>query len=301
MRRRIWIGALALGIAAVSFAATLIRLADAPALVTAAFRLSLAALFIAPLGLARSGGELRQLRRRDALLAIGAGAFLALHFATWISSLQYTTVASSVALVTTAPVWVALVSRAIWREPLSRATGLGILVAVGGGMLIGGGDLAASPVALSGDALALVGAWGGAGYYLLGRALRRQLSLLAYVTLVYSVAALLLVGLAQAARQTFSGYAPVTYVLFLLLALGPQIVGHSSFNYALKFLSATFVTVVILAEPVGATALAFFILHETPALIVLAGGALILLGIALASVGERRSVSAPHDAKMTSI
>ena len=134
-----------------------------------------------------------------------------------------------------------------------------------------------------------MGAWGGAGYYLTGRALRVRLSLLTYVAVVYSVAAVLLTGLALLSQQELTGYSSATYGLFLALAIGPQLIGHSSFNYALNFLSASFVTVVILSEPVGSTALAYFVLRETPSLAVLVGGALILVGIAVASIGERRS------------
>lgn len=280
--------ALALAIIATALASIFIRLAVAPALVIAAYRLSLAALLLAPLASLKSRSEMRRLARRDWLLALGAGAFLALHFGAWITSLQLTTVAASVTIVTSAPIWVALISFALLPERVSRLMWLGVLVAVIGGIFISGGDVAVGANALTGDLLALLGAWGGAGYFLIGRRLRPHLSLLAYITLVYSVAAILLVAVALATGQPLVGYSAQTYALFVLLALIPQIVGHSSLNYALRYLSATFVSITTLGEPIGATLLAFLILGETPPPSVLFGGALVLIGIALAGRGESR-------------
>ncbi len=278
------------GVLAVAFAAIFIRLAGnggAPSLVIAAYRLGLASFILAPLAAWKSGAEIKQLTQRQWTLAIGAGAFLALHFATWITSLQYTTVASSVAIVASAPIWVALASFVFLRETISPLLVVGILLAVLGSALIGSGD-AASGTHVLGDGLALVGAWGGAGYYVIGGKLRARLSLLAYVSVVYSVAAALLVLLALITRQPLGGYSLQTYTLFVLLAIGPQIIGHSSFNYALRYFSATFVTVAILGEPIGSTILAMLILNEFPATIVVLGGTLILIGIVVASRGETR-------------
>ncbi|MBI1801331.1 MAG: DMT family transporter [Chloroflexi bacterium] len=278
--------ALGLGIGAVSFAAILIRKAEAPSLVIAAYRLTLASLVLAPFALVRARGEFSRFSRREWGFSAAAGAFLALHFATWVTSLQFTSVASSVALVTTAPMWVALASFALWGQRPRRVTTLGIALAVIGSALIGGGSFALGGDAWVGDALALAGAWAGAGYFMLGRSLRARASLLAYIAPVYTVAALLLIALALAARQPLGGYPPTTYLLFAALAFGPQLLGHSSFNYALKFLSATFVTVVILGEPVGSSLLAVFLLNEIPPPIVVAGGLLVLAGIALVARGE---------------
>ena len=278
---------LALGVVAVSFAAILIRWAEAPALVVGAYRLGIASAIVLPLAGMRSRAEWARLAAGTWLLLGASGVFLGLHFALWIASLSHTSVASSVIFVTTSPLFVAAVSHLLRIDRVSRRTAIGIAVAAAGGILIGSGDLSLSGGALWGDLLALGGAAMAAGYLLIGRRLRRGLSNLAYVAPVYAVAALLNLGLAALAGLSFGGYAGVAYLIFLLLALGPQLVGHSSINWALGHLSAPFVSVAILGEPVGATLLAYLLLGETPAPGTLAGGALILAGVYLASRGER--------------
>jgi drug/metabolite transporter (DMT)-like permease len=280
-----------LGIVAVSFGSILVRLADAPALVISAYRLTLASLILAPFAWWQVRDELRQLGRRDFQLAVLSGVFLAAHFATWISSLSYTSVASSVALVDTHPLFVAIFSYLLLGERASSRTLLGILVAAGGGAVLGYGDLGTGQQELLGDFLALVGAAMAAVYFLIGRNLRRKVSLLAYIFVTYSSAALILILLCLVARLPFTGYSQGTYAALLLLALVPQILGHSSFNWALRYLSATFVSVTVLGEPIGATLLAILILSEVPPPIRVAGVALILVGIYLASQGERANLS----------
>jgi len=274
-----------IGVGAISFAAILIRWAQAPALAVAAYRLGFSALILLPLAGWRARDELGTLSRRDLTLAVLGGFFLACHFALWIASLEYTTVASSVVLVTTNPLWVGLLApllgdRVGWRMAL------GIGISVVGGVLVGAGDLALGATALWGDALALGGAWMILAYLLLGRGLQRRLSLLAYVTPVYTAAAVFLVLFALVAGVPLAGYSAQTVIMCLLLALGPQLVGHSSINWALRYLSPAFVTITILGETVGSTVLAFVLLGELPPLVTLAGGALILAGIALASQEE---------------
>lgn len=277
---------IALGIAAVSTASIFIRLAQAPALVIAAYRLTIASLILAPVAYLRYREELCSLTRTDLGLALASGLFLGLHFATWISSLEYTSVASSVVFVSTAPLFVGLASPIFLQERLSRPVIAGIVVATLGGMIIGVGDFGSSRNELLGDILALAGAVFGAGYFLIGRRLRAKLSLIAYITLVYSAATALLLTLAIAAGQRFTSYPSQTYILFVLLATVPQLIGHSSFNWALRYLPATFVAVTILGEPIGSTILAYFILAEVPTLVKLLGGALILTGIYLTSRQE---------------
>ena len=281
---------LAIGIVAASSSAFLITFArqeGMPAIAIAALRLSMASLVLAPFALVRARTELQRLARRDLALALVSGVFLGLHFAFWISSLDYTSVMSSVVFVSTNPLFVALASVFILREPLGRGTFVGIAVAVVGGALVGLTDLGhAGSGSLQGDALALSGAVAVSGYLIVGRSLRRRLSLLPYITLVYSTAAVVLLAMAWAMGIALIGYSPLAYALIVLLAAGPQLIGHSSYNWALKYLSATMITVTILAEPVGATVLAIPILGQVPAPISLAGGALILAGIYLAARGE---------------
>ena len=283
------------GIFAVSTASILIRFAlDAgvPALVVAAYRLTFATLILTPIVLRGRTAELRRLSGRDWLWTSLSGVFLALHFATWISSLDYTTVTSSVVLVTTGPIWVALASWLIFREKLTAPIVIGLIVAVCGGMLVGLSDsagLGLSGTQLWGDFLALAGAWFVAGYLLIGRQLRHRMSLLTYIYLVYGMGALMLIGLALLSGASFTQlpngdlYPASVFVWLLLLAILPQLVGHSSYNYALRFLPPTYVAIVTLAEPIGASLLALVVLHEVPPALTIAGAIVILIGIGVAS------------------
>ncbi|MBM4465840.1 MAG: DMT family transporter [Chloroflexi bacterium] len=277
---------LATGIVAVSFASIFIRLAEAPSLVIAACRLTIASLILAPPALIRARGELRALTKEDRGLALLSGLFLGLHFVTWISSLEYTSVASSVVFVSTSPIFVGLASHFLLKERVSRQMFVGIAVSVLGGIIIGYGDFGLGVRELFGDFLAIAGAVAVSVYLLVGRKLRRHLSLLSYIFLVYATAAVFLVILCLATGHSFSGYPRQTYLMLFLLAVVPQIVGHSSYNWALKYLPATFVGVGTLGEPIGSTILAYFILNEIPTLAKIGGGVLILTGIYVSSRAE---------------
>jgi drug/metabolite transporter (DMT)-like permease len=279
---------LGMGVFAVGWAAIFIRLADAPALSTAAYRLAFASLPVGSWALLRHRGDLRALRRSDWWLLTAAGAALALHFASWIASLQLTSVASSVALVTTQPLWAALIAAAVLGERITRGTLVAILVASAGGALIGVRDLAAGGEALAGDALALLGAFCAAVYFTIGRRLRATVDLPAYVGVVYPAAALLLLATAVLARQPLAGFDRETWLMFLLLALVPQLIGHSSLNWAVRYLPAHIVTVALLGEPVLSTVLAIPILGERPGLLRIVGGAVTLSGVYLALREEIR-------------
>ncbi len=290
---------LLVGICAVSMASILIRFArqaGVPALMVAAYRLSIATLILAPIVLRRHLAELKRLTRRDWLAALASGVFLALHFATWVSSLDYTTVTSSVVLVTTGPIWVALASWLFLREKLSRPIVIGLIVSVSGGIIVGLSDSAGFGLAgsqLWGDFLALAGAWFVAGYLLIGRQLRDRMSLIAYIFIVYGSAAVMLIGLGLASGASFTAdaagvpYQSIGLVWLILMALFPQLLGHSSYNYALRFLPTTYVAVVALAEPVGTSILAFFLLNELPPPLTIVGAIVILIGIAVASWPDR--------------
>lgn len=302
---------LAFGILAVSSASIFVRYAQesAPSLVIAAWRLSLAALILTPLALKRDRVVLRSLQRKDVALALLSGLFLALHFATWITSLEFTTVASSAVLVTTTPLWVALVSPIFLKEPITRPIVLGMILALVGGIAIGlsdacawqNGGLACPDLgamvharAFAGDVLALAGAIFAAAYVIIGRKLRVHVTLLTYIFLVYGAAAILLVILMLLSGGSAFGYPPITYMWFLLLALIPQLLGHSSFNWALRYVSAAYVSITLLGEPIGATILAYFLLDETPTTMKVFGAILILTGIYIASrVDARQGQSNP--------
>jgi drug/metabolite transporter (DMT)-like permease len=290
-------------ILAVSTASIFIRLAqrEAPSLVIAAFRLTFASLILAPVALTRHKTELRSLTRRELYLGLLSGVFLALHFATWITSLEYTTVASSVVLVSTSPLWVALLAPLVLRERLTRPVLTGMLLALSGGVVIALSDsctwqngLACPSLAefvkggaFFGNFLALAGAWMVAGYLMIGRRLRAKMSLVPYIFVVYSMSAVVLVVILFAAGETPLGYPPMTYVWMLLLALVPQLIGHSTYNWALRYMPAALVAVTTLGEPIGSTILAYFLLREAPTWIKLGGAAMILTGIYIASRVEK--------------
>ncbi len=285
--------ALVLGVCASSTAAILIRLSQetgVSSLVIAAYRLTIAALVLTVLALQkRAWREYAKLTRTEIVTILVSGLLLGAHFATWITSLAYTSVASSVVLVSTTPLWVGLASPLVLRERNSPLVWIGILVAVGGGAVIGLADAGSAELtAARGDVLALVGAIAWAGYMMIGRRLRERLSLLAYLWLVYGTAAAILAVGAVLSGRPLTGYRPEAYAWMTLLALAPQLIGHSSVNYALRHLSATFVAVSVLGEPIGSTLLAIPLLGEKPGGGQLIGGGLILIGVGLASRGERR-------------
>lgn len=271
-----------LGVMAVAFASIFIRLAEAPSIVIATYRLCLATLVIAPVALVKSRGELTKLSYKEWLLALGAGAFLALHFAFWIASLRYTTVTSSVVLVTVSPIFVAMASYLLYREKITKRIIWGIAISIIGSIIVGFNNWQLGGASTKGSLLALLGAMAIAGNLLIGRKLRQKMSLLSYIFLTYASAAIILLVWSLIVGGSLTGYSGKTYLMFILLALVPQLIGHSSFNWSLRFLPATMVTIAVLGEPVGATILALAILNEVPSNFEIIGGVLILGGIALA-------------------
>jgi len=294
------------GITAISTASIFIRYAQeyAPSLVIAAYRLALATLILAPLALSKHHKELLGLTDRERFLAILSGAFLAIHFATWITSLAYTTVASSVVLVSTSPLWVALLAPLTIKEAITRPVFIGLSLALIGGVIVGlsdtcywgdNGQFTCPPFddfirgrAFFGNMLALMGAWAGAGYLLIGRRLRIKMTLISYIFLVYGFAAIILVTTMFLAGYLPWGYPTPVYLWLLLLALVPQLLGHSSFNWALRYLSAAYVSITLLSEPVGSTILAYILLDEKPTILMIFGAILILTGIYVATQSEVR-------------
>ncbi len=270
------------GVLAVSTAAVLIRLAEAPALAIAAYRLGLASLVVFPFAAARDAQGLRSLSLSQFLWCMASALALAVHFAAWIASLEHTSVASSVVLVTTSPLLIAAVSHVAYRERLTRAVAGGIALGVAGGLALALGDRAAGGGELYGDFLALIGAAASGTYFLIGRRVRRSLSNVSYIALVYPGSAVALAVAVVATGTPMTGFSAGTYWMILLLTLVPQLVGHSSLNWALGHLSATLVAVAVMAEPVGATILAWLILDEAPPVTSVIGGTLVLSGVYLA-------------------
>jgi drug/metabolite transporter (DMT)-like permease len=275
---------LTVALVAVSGAAIFVRLADAPGLVVAAWRMLIAALILLPWTLqALRRTRLRREHRWPTLLA---GSLLAIHFATWISSLSYTSVAASVALVSTTPMWVVLLAWIFLRRVPTLSVLFGVLLAVAGGAVIAFGDFStvgtvgAERHALLGDALAVVGAIAMAGYLLLGRSVQRQgLPLPAFVGVAYSVAALLLLPLPALAGWAYLDYTPTTFLYLGLLAIVPQLIGHTGIQYAMAHLEPIRVSTAVLMEPIGAGLFAWLLFSEVPGGVTLLGGAMLLVGV----------------------
>jgi len=283
------VAVLLLGVLAMAWASILIRWASAPPLVVGAGRLTVATLLLAPFAWSKAVPEWRSLRRGHWLRIGVAGLALGLHFAAWIASLSLTSVASSVALVSTTPLFVAIASPLFLHERVPQGMAIAAALAVAGSITIGLTDARGGRTALSGDLLALAGAILAMVYMLAGRTVRRDLSLLAYIWPLYGLAALVLLLGCALTGQSLLGYDARTYGLLVLLALGPQIVGHSSANWALRYLSPTFITIAILGEPLGATVLAFLLLGERPPWTLILGGIILLFGILLAVRAESQA------------
>jgi drug/metabolite transporter (DMT)-like permease len=234
---------------------------------------------------------------------VAAGVLLGVHFATWISSLAYTTVAASVTLVATTPLWVAVLAWLVLGRAPTLTVLLGVLTAVAGGAIIAFGDLAgagnaAAPDPLLGNALALVGAVSMAGYLLLGRSAQRHgLSLQAYVGVAYAVAAVVLAPLPLLFGHAYLGYGAASMAWIVALALVPQLVGHTGINYAMKHLDPTRVATVTLMEPIGAGVAAWWLFTEVPAALTVAGAVLVLLGVGLTA--RARAVASGREASGT--
>jgi drug/metabolite transporter (DMT)-like permease len=277
--------ALAVAVVAVSTSAILIRLSDAPKGPMAFWRVVLTWLLLAPLAY-RGRAEFAKLHGHDLLSALLAGLALAAHFAAWFESVDRTTVAASVTLVTTQPAFVAVAAALLLRESLSRKRALGIGVALAGSALMSLEGLltpGTAPEPLFGNALALAGAVFAAAYVLAGRSVRQRVTLTPYVTVVYVVCALGLLGYTLVLGDSLVAYPPHEWLLFLGMAIGPGLFGHTVINWALAHVKSSVVSVSLVGEPVGSTLLALLILSEVPGPITVGGGAVVLTGIFVTS------------------
>lgn len=273
--------ALAVAIVAVSTSAILIRLSDAPKGPMAFWRVAFTWLLLAPLAL-RSRADFGELRGRDLLSALLAGAALAAHFASWFESVDRTTVAASVTLVTTQPAFVAVGAALLLDESLPRRVALGIAIALAGSGLMSLDGLlggTAAPEPLLGNALALAGAVLAAAYVLAGRSVRQRVALIPYVLVVYVVCAAGLLAYTLARGDPVFAYPAREWLLFLGMAIGPGVFGHTVVNWALAHVESSVVSVSFVGEPVGSTLLALLVLSEVPGVLTVTGGAVVLAGI----------------------
>ena len=280
-----------IGVISISFGSIFVRLCDAPPLIIAAYRMLIAAVVLVPLQW-KSGEDAPRIQTsKDWIFYLVAGVFLALHFATWITSLKYTSVSSSVVLVNTNPLFVALFSWWFLREKIGIRAIIGVFVAVVGCVLIARADAGIGRNSLRGDVLALIGAMMFSGYLLAGRAVRSRAALTRYIFRVYGVAAAVLVLYCLLTEPNWVHFSGKTYLFFVLSALVPQSIGHTSANWALRFFPAALVAVCILFEPVGASLLALLFFREMLTWGKVLGGLIILTGVYL-TLRESRPMEA---------
>jgi len=278
--------ALGVAILAVSTSAILIRWSTAPPQVAAFYRVALTLFLLAPVTAVRHTDAVGQVDPRDGLVAAGAGLALALHFGVWFESLSWTSVAASVTLVQVQTIFVAAGAWALLDERVTGRMVTGILLALAGSVVLSLGDLLTGAATVGswplwGNVLALLGALAMAAYLLVGRSLRQRLDLLPYVTVVYATCTLGLLGVVFAAGFPLAGYPPREWLLFLAMAVGPGILGHTALNWVLAEVESSVVSVSLVAEPVGSTVLAAALLGEIPGSLTLLGGAVVLAGIYL--------------------
>ncbi|MFD2627198.1 DMT family transporter [Oceanobacillus kapialis] len=284
--------AVVIGVISVSTSAILVKLADqAPAAIIANYRLLIAVLLMAPLVLLKYREEFRLIHKRDWLFSVLAGIFLALHFILWFESLNYTSVASSVVLVTLQPIFAFLGTYFFFKERFSPGAVISMLIALFGSIIISWGDFQISGMALFGDILALFGAITVTVYFLFGQSVRRSVSLMTYTFLVYGVSSITLLLYNLTVQNDFFGYPSDHWLLFIALAIFPTFLGHTLFNWALRWLSTSTISMGIVFEPVGATILAYFILDEVVTWTQLLGGTIVIFGLFLFILSTSRKSS----------
>jgi len=276
-------------VVAVSWAAIFIKLTGAPPLATAFYRMSFATLFILPLALRKALPEIIKIKGKILIVSLFSGIFLGLHFATWITSLDYTSISNSVVLVTTQPIFVAILSHLLLKEKINLTILSAILLALLGSFIISGGDFRVGKANFFGDVLALIGAIMAAAYLMCGRVVRQKLSLFSYIFMVYFISALVLGILCIIWRTPLYPYPPRTFLWFILLGLIPTVIGHTLYNWALKYIKAYLVGITILGEPVGATILAYLIFKQIPPTLTYLGAVAIFAGIFLVFWNQKRA------------
>ena len=270
-----------IGVISIALSAILVKLAEAEAGVIAFYRMLFSVLLMSPIFFTKYVHEIKLLSRRDWIFSSIAGVFLAFHFILWFESLNYTSVASSTVLVTLQPLFAFVGTYFFFKEPLSVKTIISGLIAISGSILISWGDFKVSGTALYGDILALIACGLVTGYFLFGQDVRKRLSLITYTMVVYSISTICLFIYMIIGRESFGPYSTMTWVWFILLALIPNLLGHTLFNWALKWVSTNVISVAVLFEPIGAAILAYFVFEEYLKATQILGGIIVILGIML--------------------
>ncbi|MBS4190809.1 DMT family transporter [Bacillus sp. FJAT-49705] len=279
--------ALAIGVFSVSTSAILVKVSTAPSGVIAFYRLFFSVLIMLPIFLIKYVPELRLITKRDWLFSVIAGVFLAFHFILWFESLNYTSVASSTVLVTLQPLFAFIGTYFFFKEKFSWKAILSGIIAVLGSVIISWGDLKISGSALFGDILALIACALVTAYLMFGQTVRKRLSLITYTFVVYSISTITLLIYVLIKQEPLLPYGTSDWVYFILLALIPTLLGHTIFNWSLKWLSTSTISMAILFEPVGAAVLAYYLLQESVVWTQLLGGGIIIIGVSLFLLDER--------------
>ncbi|WP_186576314.1 DMT family transporter [Aquibacillus kalidii] len=281
--------AVVIGVISVSTAAVLVKLADsASASIIANYRLLIAVVLMTPYVLLKNRDEFKHINRNDWGLSILSGVFLAFHFIFWFESLNYTSVASSVVLVTLQPIFAFLGTFLLFKERASSAAIISMIIALSGSFVISWGDFRLDGMALFGDLLALIGAIMITIYFLVGQHVRKRLSLMTYTFIVYGASSITLIIYNLILNHPFTGYPLNDWLIFLALAIIPTFLGHTLFNWAIKWLSTSVISMSILFEPVGASILAYFILGEQITPTQWLGGTIVLMGLCLFIISTSR-------------
>jgi drug/metabolite transporter (DMT)-like permease len=270
-----------IGVISVSLSAILVKLSNAESGVIAFYRMLFSVLIMSPIFFMKYKSELKQLNRKEWMFTSIAGIFLAFHFILWFESLNYTSVASSTVLVTLQPVFALAGTYLFFKEAISLKAIVATIVAIGGSVLIAWGDFKVSGDAFYGDILALIACALVTGYFLFGQEVRKQLSLITYSMVVYSVSTIVLFAYVLFAGQSFVPYDSTEWILFLLLAVVPNLLGHNLFNWAIKYVSTNIISISILFEPIGAAILAYFIFNEYLSSSQIIGGVVVIVGITM--------------------
>lgn len=289
--------AVLIGVFSISTSAILVKLASGvPASMIAFYRLLFAVIMMAPFVLTKYRRQLALINKKDWLLAIGAGVFLALHFIVWFESLNHTSVASSVVLVSMQPIFAFIGTYIFFHERFSAGAIISMIITVLGSIIISWGDFQVSLGNLFGDLLALLGALTMTVYFLLGQQARRRVSFMTYTFIVYFFSAFTLLLYNLVLQQEFFVYTTNHWLIFIALAIVPTFLGHSLFNWALRWLSTSIISMATVFEPIGATILAYFILHESVTSSQWLGGTIVIFGLFLfiVSTTRKRKVTISH-------
>ncbi|MBF8982999.1 DMT family transporter [Lutibacter sp. B2] len=271
--------AIIIAVLAVSFSSIFIKMSSAPALIVASYRLGITVLLMLPSIFLKNTDEIKSLDKKTFFTCMIGGVVLAAHFTTWVYAVKYTSIASAVVLVNTTPIFTVIATYILFKEKTTKKALLGIGIAFLGAVIISGGDYTLGSNIILGDALATVGALFFAIYLMIGRAIRQKISVSSYTFIVYSTCFItLFLGILILDIPLYP-YPLREWMIFLALALVCTFLGHSMLNWALGYVSSTFVSTTILGEPVCSIIWAKLIFSENPTLWQIAGSIIILYGI----------------------